>query len=138
MTDMMSEPNLVECLRKFGKLRQAKALLEQQLRDVNSAMEALEGYAIEAMAIQGVKSIGVDDTNYFFQKEFFCRGKEGVGREEIVAAFIESGTSDLLMPSYQSLRAIVREKAESGEEIDPRIAAVMDIGDQIRLRARKN
>lgn len=130
-------PNLQPRLARWVELTEMKRKLEADLRPIQDELTAMEDGLLEDMVLQGISTVKINGMTVYKAKEFFCRAKEGVGRDQLVDGFRAAGMSTQLIPSWQALRALSREWSEAGEGPPAAIAPLIDVGEHYRLRTRK-
>lgn len=97
----------------------------------------MEGPLVEALAADGVESVKINGTLVYFNREFYCKIKEGMDKEAVFKKLIDAGMSNGVMLSYQTLRGLAREWSEADEAPPAVVTECLDLGDVYRLRTRK-
>ena len=130
-------PDLIARCKVFVELTSAKRDLEQQLRAIQDQLNSIEEKAIEDMALNGMQGMSIDGMTVYRSTDWYARMKEGVERADIVQAFGDAGLGYLLSLSWQTLKAQAREWAEEEEKMPDLVKQFCEIGQQTRLRCRK-
>lgn len=124
-------------LARWVELTERKRSLEADLRTVQEEMTAMEETLIEDMALAGMQSVKMNGQTVYRQREFYCRTKEGVGKDQLIESFRRAGLEHCLGMQWQTMRGLAREWAEAGEEAPEGLLDVVEMGDHFRLRTRK-
>jgi hypothetical protein len=141
-TDLFGDPmpnnaGLIERLRRFAHLTEQKRAIEASLRPIQDELTELEQPLLEDMVLAGMQSTRLGDMLLYKQTEFHCSTKEGVSKEELIEAFRKCGLVRAIGPQHQTIRSLAKEWAENGEGVPDLLAAVLNIGEHFRLRAKK-
>lgn len=131
-------PALQARLATWVGLTEEKRRLEAELRKVQDQLTATEGPLIEDFTLAGFSSATLNGFTVYRQREFFCRPKDGVSKDTLIATLREAGLDHCIGLQHQTLRALSKEWAEAGEQPPAAVAAVLDLGDNFRLRTRKS
>ena len=118
-------------------LVEQKRALEAELRPVQDQLNKLEAELLDDFADAGIQSVNAHGMTVYLNREFSAKLKEGVDKEDAIAAFERAGMKGCFNLAWQTMRGIVREYQERGEALPPEVAAVVDVSDFYRLRSRK-
>ena len=132
-----TEPNLQDKIGLWVELIDQKRAFEAELRPIQDQLNKLEAELLDDFAAAGINSVNCRGLTVYLNREFSAKLKEGVEKEDAMAAFEKAGMKHAWSLSWQTMRAIVREHQERDEPLPPEVAAVVEVGDFYRLRSRK-
>ena len=125
-------------LREWVRLTNEKRELEADMREVQDQLTALEPGLVEDLALAGMKSANVDGMIVYTAREFTAGLKEDADKAAVFRDWAANGREQFLMLGWSALRGFVRELQEAGEPLPADLAAVVEVGEVYRLRARKS
>ena len=137
MSTQSEQEALPARLRAWVKLTEEKRELEADLRKVQDVLSAMEPLLVEDMALAGMKSASVDGYTCYTAREFTAGIRPDADKSAVFRSWAATGREQFLMLSWSSLRSFVRELQEAGEPLPADLAAVVEVGEQFRLRTRK-
>lgn len=114
-----------------------KRALEAELRPVQDQLNKLEVELLDDFAEAGIQSVNAHGMTVYLNREFSAKLKEGVNKQDAIAAFERAGLHDCFNLAWQTMKGIVREYQERDEPLPAEVAAVVDVADYYRLRSRK-
>ncbi len=122
--ELLSEGQLNELVEKLIALREHKKALEEEIKEINAAMENLEAILITKMKEAGLQNFKTDaGLQVIIRKDLYVT----VNKEkemELFSWLYATGRGEVIKPTVhpQTLRAIVKEAKESGLPLPPCIS----------------
>lgn len=126
----------------YSRLAQAKREQTELLDQITARMNELEPHLLEEMAANGIERQTVDGMTLFPRTEFYVSKKaekDGVTTELVIKALRKCGCDYMVSEGYSasSLKAKVKEWRENGVDVPSVLAELLNIGETLKLAARK-
>lgn len=127
-------------LQRFVVLEKRRRLLEAELTTIKKDAAALGEKIIDEWAERPQTQAKVDGLTVYISADFWCSKKPEVDSEAVCKALRASGLKDMVKLGYAapSIRAWVKERIQSGSDLPKRLEAVLNHGEQMRLKTRKS
>lgn len=125
-------------LRDWVRLTEQKREVEAELREINGQLSALETVLLDQFADGGMQSVTAHGYTVYLQRELSCGLAEAVDKETAIKALEDAGLGSCLMLSAGSLKSLVREHMEAGEDVLPaELKGLIKVSEFYRVRTRK-
>lgn len=137
-----------ESLARYVELEQRKRDLKNDLKDVNSEIEALEEKLLPQFEAAGVQNMRINGMTVYIHRQLWAGAPEG-NREAVIGALRASGLEDYVVENFntQSLSAWVREQVamSDDDELEDVYDALpesfrgnVNISERFELRSRRS
>lgn len=107
--------SLAARMRRLGWLDEQIEACESQLKALKAERTALDGETVQAMAMEGVPAMTVDEHTYFMRTTSFLRVKEDCDSKDVMEALRASGLGHMVKLGYSgnSLKSLLIEYRDS-------------------------
>lgn len=136
----MSDTLNLETVRRFVRVKNKIAEVEEQLEQLKAERDQLEEVITNDMAVAGVEAVPLsvdgESFNVYTQQPLVVWRKKGVSAEELVEACRDAGLEWIVKENVHALtlQAEVREMLANGDKLDPKLANVLTIFQKTELR----
>lgn len=113
-----AELSKMELVEKFREKKNLKEALEDNISELNTALEAIGGLVCDLMESTGESSFKCKDGTFFLKDEPYSAVED---MELFKKWIIENKMEDILRPQWQTTNAIVKDRLERGENVPPGI-----------------
>ncbi len=127
-------------LQVFVELEKRRRELEAELATIKKNAASLGEKILDEWAERGQNQAKVNGLTVYSSADFWCSKKKEVDSETVCKALRASGLRDMVKLGYAapSIRAWVKERLASGSDLPKRLEAVLNHGEQMRLKTRKS
>lgn len=106
----------------FSGLKDEKAELEKQIKEINTKLEACSQILVERLEEDGITSFKTDLGTFYIKDEPYSSVSD---RPAFYSWVRENKLEDLFTIHYQTMSGMVKERLENGEELPPGISVFM-------------
>lgn len=128
----------IKKLRRYKELREAQATSEAEAKAIKEEANALEAELVDEFAEAGVQNINVDGKTIYLHRSVFAQRCAGVTAEDVKAALIAAGASDLVTETVNAntLSAWVRELTEDDDApgLPEQVVGILEPGERYAVR----
>lgn len=138
-TSAPADPSLpIRKLRRYKELREAQATSEAEAKAIKEEANKLEAELVDEFAEAGVQNINVDGKTIYLHRSVFAQRCAGVTAEDVKAALIAAGASDLVTETVNAntLSAWVRELTEDDDApgLPEQVVGILEPGERYAVR----
>jgi hypothetical protein len=135
--------NFKSLLAEFVALEKRRRDADDQIDEIKARVAVIEPLLLEEMGELGLTNANIDGLCVFQRTDRYVSKKseaDGVTTLMVVQALRDCGLDYMVSPNYASasLKSKVAEWIVGGIEVPPALAAVLNIGETLRLATRKS
>lgn len=129
-----------DLLQRFVVWEKRRRELETELAELKKETATLSEKILDEWAERGQNQAKVNGLTVYVSADFWCSKRKEVSSEDVCKALRASGLKDMVKLGYAapSIRSWVKERIASGSDLPKRLEAVLNHGEQMRLKTRKS